>query len=65
MIRWLKRLFSQREIRGYQPLPDARCEPPPMPRAKPSREVERLASDMPEPGCIEYRFLGVTGEEEA
>lgn len=71
MIRWLKRLFASREIRGYQPLPTTRRAPPPMPATKPVRDftdwdVAQAATIEPahEPGRIEYRFLGITGMED-
>lgn len=44
-------------IRGYQPLPPTRRDPPPMPECKPARE------DVRDVGGIRYEHLGMTGEE--
>lgn len=71
MIGWLKRLLLQPGIRGYQPIPPTRLDPPPMPRVKTERIVtdwdvaQAFEAPARESGQIEYRFLGMTGEEDA
>lgn len=69
MIRWLKWIFGNLARRSHQPIAPTRISAPPIPMMHTARDVTdwdiALITETIEPGRIEYRFLGVTGEEES
>lgn len=56
-------MHARRDIRGYQPLPPTRLDPPPTPAYKPARDPDFWDVAEPETGRVEYQFLGI-GERE-